>query len=167
MAGYGGRAMRRESFGGANQRSQPDPYVGVDASMEPFDDENDIYNDSLGGREQYSSSFQLVPDVHRQGSQDPHVRDAGQPDEENGNGVIQGRPIDDWQFYHPAHHPEHSANRCHMIGYEKCRLPRGYDETGSDHRRFSQFDAFHRPGQALTNGEDTCKSSHTQCGEIF
>lgn len=165
--GYGGRDLRRESFGGDRQRSLPDPYVGVDASMEPFDDESDIYNDSLGGREQYSFPSQLVPDVYRQDSQDPHSHNAGHTDEGNENGVMQGRPRDDWQFYHSAHHPEDSGNRCHMIGYEKRRLPRGYDDTGSDHNRLSQFDAFHRPGQALTNGEDTCKSSHTQCREIF
>ncbi|KAH7384838.1 hypothetical protein BKA64DRAFT_646281 [Cadophora sp. MPI-SDFR-AT-0126] len=153
-AGYGGRTIRRESFGEINQQEQPDPYVGVDPSMESFDDGSEIYNHVLGGREPYPSPSQLVQDVYRPGSHGPDVRNVGHFDKHGENSFRQRRQRGESRFYHPSQHSRGDFNRCHIIPPDAFRQPSEHDETDSSQPQLKRFDVLHGPGEPLTNGED-------------
>ncbi|PVH82663.1 hypothetical protein DL98DRAFT_653054 [Cadophora sp. DSE1049] len=120
-AGYGGRTLERESFGERNQQAQSDPYVGVDTSMDLFDDESDIYNGSLGGRE-YPSPSQLVQSGYHPRFQIPQFGDREK--------FVQNGETD---------------HRQREKRVSQSRRPVENDEQGFDQRRIHQNDTFHGP----------------------
>ncbi|KAK0129107.1 hypothetical protein ONS95_001046 [Cadophora gregata] len=152
VAGYGGRIFQRECFGGRNQKAQSDPYVGVDTNMEPFDDESNVHNESIGGHKTFSSPSELALEFYRSGSQGPHTRGLGNYD----NGVSQGRQGEATQFYHPAQNKQGGLDGCQAIQFNRFRRPSGYRE-GSGNRKSNQSDGSSRPRQSLTNDADEFK----------